>query len=266
MTSYLRLILPLCALAGLVHGQSLQNSGAEGIAIPTSTNVSWWAGIIEDGYKMPLAEGYAIDVRGDNHQNQIQPLLLSSEGHVVWIGSPFKLAFSTNRIQLDSQAREVRQSKPGDTLREAFLFASKSYFPASGKMPDDLLFSNPQYNTWIELMYDQNQEGILKYAKGIKEHGFPAGVIMIDDNWQEDYGKWDFKPGKFSDPKAMINTLHLAGFKVMLWVCPFVSPDSDVYRELASQSLFVKDQSGQPAIVRWWNGASALLDFTNPKR
>jgi alpha-glucosidase len=27
---------------------------------------------------------------------------------------------------------------------------------------------------------------------------------------------------------------------------------------------FVTDKTGQAAIVRWWNGASALLDFTNP--
>ncbi len=114
-------------------------------------------------------------------------------------------------------------------------------------------------------MYDQNQNGILQYAAGIRSNGFPAGVIMIDDNWQEDYGKWDFNPGKFSDPKAMVASLHADGFKVMLWVCPFISPDCDVYRDLEKKELLVKDDSGEPAIVRWWNGASALLDFTNPK-
>lgn len=39
---------------------------------------------------------------------------------------------------------------------------------------------------------------------------------MIDDNWQEDYGKWDFHPGRFPNPKAMIDSLHQMGFKVML--------------------------------------------------
>jgi alpha-glucosidase len=132
-------------------------------------------------------------------------------------------------------------------------------------MPDEQLFSSPQYNTWIELMYNQNQADILKYAKGIRDHGFPSGVLMIDDNWQENYGKWDFNKGRFSDPKAMIAKLHAMGFKVMLWVCPFISPDSDVYRDLAKADLLVKDNSGEPAIIRWWNGASGLLDFTNPK-
>ena len=140
-----------------------------------------------------------------------------------------------------------------------------TFFTPSAKTPDELLFSSPQYNTWIELMYDQNQAGILKYAEGIKGHGFPAGVLMVDDNWQEDYGKWDFNKGRFSTVKAMIATLHADGFKVMLWVCPLISPDCDVYRDLAKQNLLVEDYSGEPAIVRWRNGASALLDFTNPK-
>src|SRR5437016_356489 len=39
-------------------------------------------------------------------------------------------------------------------------------------------------------------------------HGLPPGVLMIDDNWQEDYGKWTFHPGRFTDPKAMVNELH----------------------------------------------------------
>ena len=252
---------------GLCQSQATQNADSDAGTIVPATNTYWWAGIIEDGFKMPLTNGYVIDVRGDNHQNQIQPLLLSSQGDVIWSKGPFKLEFKEGGKPLLDHAREepVIQSKTGDSLREAFLFASRKYFPPSGKTPDELLFSSPQYNTWIELMYDQNQKDILKYAEGIKSHGFPPGVIMIDDNWQEDYGKWDFNKGKFSDPQAMVAALHAEGFKVMLWVCPFVSPDCDVYRDLAEKDLLVKDDSGEPAIIRWWNGASAMLDFTNPK-
>lgn len=259
--------LGLSALLLPASGQALPGTDANTTTISSSTNVSWWAGIIEDGFKMPLTNGYEIDVRGDNHQNQVQPLLLSDQGDVIWMDDPFKLRFQTGQgLMLEHTAADpVAQTKAGNSLRDAFLYASRTYFPPAGKIPDESLFLNPQYNTWIELMYDQNQTGILAYAAGIKAHGFPAGVLMIDDNWQEDYGKWDFNPGKFRDPKAMMTTLHAEGFKVMLWMCPFISPDSEVYRDLASRDLLVTDTSGQPAIVRWWNGASGLLDLTNPK-
>ena len=144
-------------------------------------------------------------------------------------------------------------------------------------MPDKLLFEQPQYNTWIELIYNQNQKDILAYAHAIIDNGFPPGVLMIDDNWQEAYGKWRFHPERFPSPKSMIDELHELGFKVMLWVCPFVSPDTDVFRSAAKEKLFLEYPENQAvagapsayfnnvAMIGWWNGYSGLLDFSNPK-
>jgi alpha-glucosidase (family GH31 glycosyl hydrolase) len=265
MRSRIFLLIALSMLPHCMFGQLLQDAATNSILVTTSTNVSWWAGIIAHGNQMPLTDGYTANVFGENYQNQVQPLLLSDQGDVIWSENPFRIQFQRGNLLVESRGGRMLRSKAGSSLREAFLYASRTYFSASGKSPDELMFSSPQYNTWIELMYDQNQVDILKYAKGVRDHGFPAGVLMIDDNWQEDYGKWDFNKGRFSDPKAMIAALHAKGFKVMLWVCPFISPDCDVYRDLSRRNLLVKDGSGEPAIIRWWNGASGLLDFTNPK-
>ncbi len=157
------------------------------------------------------------------------------------------------------------------TLKAAFSFVSKKYFPANGKLPEPLMFTRPQYNTWIELMYDQNEAGILKYAQSIVDRGYPPGVLMIDDNWQEDYGTWEFSARRFQNPKAMMARLHRLGFKVMLWVVPFVSPDSAVYRDLSKRGLLLREKAAgddaaeRDVLIRWWNGASAVLDLTNPK-
>lgn len=67
-------------------------------------------------------------------------------------------------------------------------------------------FFLPIHNTWIELMYNQNQKDIMIYAKNIFGNDLLTGVLMIDDNRQEDYGKWDFHQGLFSDPKLMIDS------------------------------------------------------------
>ena len=76
----------------------------------------------------------------------------------------------------------------GETLRSAYREARKRFFPADGRFPPEEFFIYPQYNTWIELMYDQNQEDVLRYAQGILDSGLPAGILMIDDGWAEDYG------------------------------------------------------------------------------
>ena len=209
---------------------------------------------------------FALDLAGNDLGNQAVPLLISQRGGYVWSEDPFKFEFQDGRLVLSPRGGQVKSGNAGTTLKEAYQYVSKTFFPPSGKTPDALMFTAPQYNTWIELQYNQNEADVLKYAQGILANGFPPGVLMIDDNWQEDYGIWEFSPRRFSNPKKMMTQLHRMGFKVMLWVVPFVSPDSAVYRELASKGLFLqeKDQA-RPAMIRWWNGVSALLDFSNPE-
>jgi alpha-glucosidase (family GH31 glycosyl hydrolase) len=57
------------------------------------------------------------------------------------------------------------------------------------------------------------------------------------------------------------------GFKVMLWVVPFISSDSPVYRKLAEKKLLIFGDPGKtkPASIEWWNGMSALVDLSNPE-
>ncbi len=224
---------------------------------------AWYVGISVHGPRMPISNGYSADF-DSNYGNQAQPLLISNNGQTVWSEQSYKMSVKNDTIFISSRG-DLIYYKSGNTLKEAFKYASKNYFPPEGILPDELLFSEPQYNTWIELMYNQNQKDIMQYAKSIKGNGYPAGVLMIDDNWQEDYGKWDFHPGRFYAPKQMIDSLHDMGFKVMVWICPFVSPDCDVYRMLDAKNMLLKDASGQSAIVRWWNGASGLLDLSNPE-
>jgi alpha-glucosidase (family GH31 glycosyl hydrolase) len=231
--------------------------------IIVSADTVWWAGVVNHGHLYPLRTGYTIDLRGNLYGNQAQPLLLSNHGHYVWSDEPLVMEVTDSEIILRSDA-PIRLRRSGETLRDAYHAVMNERFPFQGEYPDLRLFEGPQYNTWIELMYDQNQADILTYARSIVENGMQPGVLMIDDNWQENYGVWSFHPGRFPDPKVMIETLHELGFTVMMWVVPFVSPDSREYRDLERREFLLKDGSGRPAIVRWWNGASALLDLSNP--
>jgi len=237
----------------------------------------WWGGLSSKGYETPydVNTDVSYDLCGDNFGNQAQPLLLSSKGRYVWCENPISYAFKQGKIHVRCNRGEIQFGQAGKTLRDAYDHVSKHFFPPDGNLPAGELFTLPQYNTWIELMYDQNQEDILNYAHKIIENGLPPGVIMIDDNWQTDYGTWDFSAARFSDPKAMMDQLHEMGFKVMLWICPFVSADSEVYRYLDRQGMLILDgerskdhssakDANNAGIIRWWNGASACLDLSNP--
>ncbi len=238
----------------------------------------WWAGVTSIGHQMPYNNTTvaAVDMWGDNRGNQATPLLLSSKGRYIWSEEPIKYEFNKGAITVTVRDGIIFNGTAGTNLRSAFNYVSKTYFPSNGLIPDEMLFTKPQYNTWIELMYNQNEDDILKYAQDILAKGYSPGVLMIDDNWQENYGVWEFSPRRFKDPKGMMNKLHAMGFKVMLWVCPFVSADSENFRKLAKDGMLILDKGktqeilwantkNKAAIIRWWNGASACLDLSNPK-
>lgn len=235
----------------------------------------WFGGAVNDAHLMPFRSGYSLDMLGNTRGNQAVPLLISTTGRFIWSEEPFKFEFVPGAIIISEYSTKLTIDSIGKNLREAYTNASRRFFPSQNKLPDTLLFTRPQYNTWIELVYNQNQKDILSYARSILSNGFPPGVIMIDDNWADYYGRFDFRSDRFSNASAMVDTLHQLGFKVMLWVCPFVSPDTEVYRELLSKKLLLLDNEGnknttwalasKPAIISWWNGNSAVLDFSNPE-
>jgi len=205
------------------------------------------------------------DLSADNRGNQAAPVLISNKGRYVWSDEPFAFELKEGILVIYSDKEKVAAVNAGATLQDGYKAAMQKHFPPSGETPNPLMFKIPQYNTWIELGNNQNQPDILKYADGVLKNGFPAGVFMIDDGWAKDYGNFEFDPTTFPDPKGMMETLHAKGFKVMLWLTPFVSPDGREYKELARlKALVLKKDSKSPAIIKWWNGYSACLDLSKP--
>ena len=228
----------------------------------SAQNTYWWGAAVGLGHEQPYKEQDLFDLRTQDANNQIAPLFLSSDGDYMWSDKPFNF---TVRKGVVRTSVPMPPKMVGKTLRDAYLAAQARFFPPSGLLPDTLFFTRPQYNTWIELMYNQNQADILRYAHAVIDNGFPAGVLMIDDNWQRYYGNFNFKAERFPDAKGMIDELHSLGFKVMVWVCPFVSPDSPEYRDLAERGFLLRDRENNIATLTWWNGQSACYDLTNPK-
>lgn len=227
----------------------------------------WYGPVVNDGINYPLNcnSEYEVDLYPNKSPNQINTILISNKGRYIWCESGFKLKVYNGILEIFSEKCIPILYEEGSTLKGAFLNAANRFFKSNGKVPPKLFFTKPQYNTWIELLYDQREEKILEYAKDIVKNGMPTGIIMIDDGWSDYYGKWDFNGEKFKNPKGMIKKLHELGFKVMLWTCPFITPDTQEFRFLRDKDFLVKNKDESVAIKKWWNGYSAVLDLTNPK-
>ncbi|WP_438448462.1 glycoside hydrolase family 31 protein [Gorillibacterium sp. sgz5001074] len=227
----------------------------------------WWGGRAADGRQMPYGAATItrVDLASSHNGNQACPLLISNKGRYVWSDEPFVFEFADGHLKVTEGKGKLLAGEGYDSLRGVYQYVSRTFFPPEPRLPEELLFTAPQYNLWIELLYEPTQEKVLEYAKQVLAHGMPPGVIMIDDNWHEPYGNWVFHSGRFPQPKRMIQELHELGFKVMLWVCPFVSPDSRAFRQLEPSGFLLKDRNGKTALRKWWNGYSAVLDCTNPE-
>lgn len=238
--------------------------------IEISENEYWW-GCTSYSYKdckSPFSkeDEFEFDLR-IQALNQTAPLMLSSQGRYIISDSPFAYKVSGGVIEIT--AGEVTLVKAGETLKDAYLDASKKYFPFEERTIPDKFFTVPQYNTWMQFTYDPTEEGVLKYAQDIIDNGFEPGILMIDEGWHTRYGIWEFDKAKFPHPKETIDKLHDMGFKVMLWVVPYVTPDgkyfatsvSAVHDPIHCKDRYVRNDKGAVMYFAWWNGISALLNL-----
>jgi alpha-glucosidase len=250
-----------------------QVRGADALELAIAPGERWWTGVISQAHRMPLTQAsspFEAHLLGDTFGNQVQPLLLATSGRYVWSDEPFRLDVRGGVIRVSDARAPIVSATGGSSLKDAALAAGARFYPPSGKIPDPTLFTHPQFNTWIELTYDQNQRDVLAYAHAIVDNGFPPAVLMIDEGWFEGYGDWEFHRGRFPDPRAMVGELHGLGFKVMLWVCPYVRADGQRFAALShdtTRTVWIRNAAvpGEPVLTRWWNGYSALADLTSPQ-
>jgi alpha-glucosidase len=107
----------------------------------TTADEKVWAGVINEGHLMPFSVEYSMNFFGDNRSNQSQPLVLTNRGQYIWSNSPYFLHIKGNEITVAHRYDQVATGKQGNSLAEVQRYVRKKYFPASGKMPDTLLFS-----------------------------------------------------------------------------------------------------------------------------
>ncbi len=226
----------------------------------------WWGGCSNDGISAPYNNQTSISRDFcDNAENQAMPMYLSNMGRCIWSEEPFFSKIENGVFEIEGN--NVIIETFGKTLRDAYIGAMNAHFPIKGDELEKDFFRVPQYNTWMQLTYYQTQEGVLKYAHEIVENGFKPGIIMIDEGWQKGYGNWSFDLSKFPNPRAMVDELHEMGFKVMLWLVPYVSADGLNFvhhsmPQFCSEDYFLRTKDGEIAIIPWWNGFSTILDFT----
>jgi myogenesis-regulating glycosidase len=129
--------------------------------------------------------------------------------------------------------------------------------------PDPSLLGDSIFCTWTQYPRCITQERVLAMARAIREQGYPCSTITIDDRWESAFGELTFSDD-FPDPTAMMRDVHDLGFRVLLWVTPFINEEARTFAPLERDGLLVRAGNGGAARLKWWGGTAGLVDLTLP--
>ena len=207
--------------------------------------------------------------------SQATPLWYATKGVGLWVRTPLEFRYSVNRVVDGKKDGLLSVTMPLASALEYDLMVAADVrevirrflreVGAPRRVPPAEYFRLPIYTTWVEHKADVDQAKVLEFARAIRANDLPAGVLEIDDKWEAHYGDMEFDARKFPDPRAMTDELHRLGFRVTLWVHPFVNPDARAFAEHARDGLLLQDANGRPGTIRWWNGPAGVRDFSNPR-
>jgi alpha-glucosidase (family GH31 glycosyl hydrolase) len=202
--------------------------------------------------------------------NNIQsPLWLASAGFAILADTRAMLDVAINVkgsgvLQIRATVDTTIRVFAGETLVEAHAAAMR-HLGGFNSSPGADLLGDSFFCTWTQYPRCITQERILEMARQIRENGYPCTRLIIDDRWESCFGELAFAPRDFPDPRAMFDELHKLGFKVWLWVTPFVNQEAATFAELSRAKALVPRMDGAgAATMRWWGGTAGLVDVTGP--
>lgn len=197
------------------------------------------------------------------------PLYLSNRGYGLLVDSGMPVEFDV----CQSTHSCVQIVVPDELL---------DYYVIAGPAPADVidryyrLTGRPQpppkwaFGTWISSgFFADTQEQVLARAAKIRELGIPCDVLHLDCYWQV-AGHWSdlqWDRDSFPDPAAMLDTLARQGFRVCLWINPYLSYRSPAFEQAAAAGYLLRHPAGSVYVADVWHGshpACGIVDFTNP--
>ncbi|XP_049764874.1 myogenesis-regulating glycosidase-like [Schistocerca cancellata] len=152
-----------------------------------------------------------------------------------------------------------------DDARQAHEDAVERLLGKPTGIPHERMTTHPIWSTWARYKRDIDDSTVRELASEILANGFNNSQIEIDDLWETCYGSLTFNTTKFPDVRSLVDDLHDLGFRVTLWIHPFINLDCEPYHsEALANGYFVTNTDGSPNST-WWNGDGSVVDFTNPE-
>lgn len=116
----------------------------------------------------------------------------------------------------------------------------------------------------------ENQETAFEDIELIRTHHLAGTVKVIDAAWEAQLNDFMFDPEKFPDAQAFIDRCHALGFKLVIWIAPWMvysDPPTPVFKFCAEKGFLITKSSGETYIHNLGNSPTFMgscFDFSNP--
>lgn len=197
------------------------------------------------------------------------PFYVSSRGYGLFINSCEPVVFHVG----DEACGSLHVHVPAPAM-EAYLFVGtprevvSAFMQLTGPaaLPPDWSFG---------LWYSSGFQGasataMLEDAEQFRARHIPCDVIHFDCYWLRDDMWCDFEWDEKMYPNhvGMLEQLHAMGYKICLWINPYVTIRTQMFEEGAQKGYFLKTPQGEPYTADQWHGLlspCAILDVTYPE-
>ncbi|EFN61368.1 Uncharacterized family 31 glucosidase KIAA1161 [Camponotus floridanus] len=214
---------------------------------------------------MALSERYWLSSKGVSiYVNETNPLFLDQNNYrdnylclIAKNKAPYR---HRDSVQLNYELGVFLDPKT------AHQYMVKTHLGKPTGRPDKRMIQHPIWSTWARYKANVTDKIVETYADEIIANKFNNSQIEIDDKWETCYGSAVFDPIKFPNVTALVQRLKQKGFRVTLWIHPFINRGCEpAYSFALRNNYFAKNLDGRVE-MSWWQGAeAATIDFTNPK-
>lgn len=199
------------------------------------------------------------------------PFFMSTRGYGVFINSSSKIIYD-----FGYRSHVCYTFMVEDEQLDYFLIYGPSfkkilnlYTELTGKAPVPPKWS---FGLWMSRCSYRNSREIEDVARELRERDIPCDVIHLDPAWLREGQECDLVWNReaFPDPEGMISRLKKMGFKLSLWINPYVPKGSELFEEAKKRGFLVKKDDGSvydKPLEPWGHHIfvdRGVVDFSNP--
>lgn len=189
------------------------------------------------------------------------PMYVSSRHYGLYLDSALRSTFD-----MASEGSQVVITLDGPTMA-LYLWSGADYPELLRRYCQITGFPEPlpgwAHGIWLSRSSYASQKEVLEVVRRWRSLDLPLSLLNIE-GWKG--VPWHaFNERAFPDPRAMIQTLHEYGIKVMLWNTHNLPPDDPHYAYGDEHGYFVKGLDGKTFNVPEGYGRGGCLDVTNPE-